>query len=79
MRVAPTAVNHEGTANKYQILQGGAVITCSSVPFFQGRTTNDSWCVLFTVPSGLTAGYAGVGQTDTTDGASAYLEWSAEL
>jgi hypothetical protein len=49
------------------------------VPTYDGATGADYWIVNGIVSSGLTAGNAGYLRTDATNGATAYLAWSAEL
>lgn len=80
MRIAPTALEQSGTANHYQISSGvWGNISCSAVPTYGSVTTVNNWFVNITVASGLTAGQAGYFRTDSTNGAAAYLGWSAEL
>ena len=74
MRIAPTALEQNGTATDYRI-NGTAVVTCSAVPAFL-VASRDAGSVAFTVSSGLTSGQASAMQSHT-DGA--YLAWSAEL
>ena len=76
MRIAPTALEQNGTATDYRIFgTGGNFTACSSVPTFNGCTTN-SGRSKFTTADGNAdrAAFFGNG----TD-ASAYLAWSAEL
>jgi len=76
MRIAPTALEQNGTATDYRIFgTGGNFTACSSVPTFNGCTTN-SGRSRFTTADGNAdrAAFFGNG----TD-ASAYLAWSAEL
>jgi hypothetical protein len=75
MRTTPTALEQSGTAGHYSILDAGAVRTCSSVPSFNGASTNSAQST-FTASSLLTAGRAAIG---TAANASSYLAWSAEL
>ena len=79
MRAAPTALEQSGTANQYVVVAGATTIVCSAVPAISTLTTDSMYVAGFTVASGLTAGVAGRGQTDTTNGAPAFLGWSAEL
>jgi hypothetical protein len=79
MRTRPTALEQSGTANQYAVTFSTVVTACSAVPVFGGSTTENDYQVNFTVASGLTAGQAGRGISDTTNGATAYLGWSAEL
>jgi hypothetical protein len=74
MRIAPTSLEQSGTANQYDV--NGVV--CSSVPTYVNSTI-DSTTTTFTVASGLTSGDSVECRTDSTNGASAYLGWSAEL
>jgi hypothetical protein len=79
MRIAPTALEQSGTANHYAVNAAGTTTTLSGVPLFSTTTTEDQYLVVFTVSSGLVAGHSGRGITDTTNGATAFLGWSAEL
>jgi hypothetical protein len=79
MRTAPTALEQSGTANHYTVVAGSSVVTCSAVPTHGASTTNYSAIVNATVSSGLTVGYGGLLRSDATNGANAYLGWSAEL
>jgi hypothetical protein len=79
MRIAPTALEQSGTANQYSVGQAilGNVV-CSAVPAFVTASTR--LCQINgTVASGLTQFYPGALNTDPTNGASAYLAWSAEI
>jgi hypothetical protein len=78
MRIAPTALEQTGTANNYAIAYLTSVSVCSSVPVF-GSASPNTGTVNFTVASGLTAGQGSQLRTDATNGATAYLAWSAEL
>jgi hypothetical protein len=79
MRTAPTALEQSGTANQYAVNVAGTLTVCSAVPVFSAQTTVSTFTVILAVASGLTAGQAGRLLTDATNGASAYLGWSAEL
>ena len=79
MRIAPTALEQSGTANHYAVVAGSSIVTCSAVPTHSTSTTNYSGIVNITVSSGLTNGYGGLLRSDGTNGANAYLGWSAEL
>jgi hypothetical protein len=76
MRISPTALEQNGTASDYSILNNIAgAATCSAVPAFsQGMTWGAR--ITFTVASGLTAGQGIQGRASNTN---AYLAWSAEL
>lgn len=78
MRAAPTALEQSGTANQYAAYQGNVVTQCSSVPVFSNANTHFSMTNI-TVASGLTVGWSGIVISDLTNGAGAYLAWSAEL
>jgi hypothetical protein len=78
MRVRPTALEQSGTANQYQINHGNTAATCSAVPSYNAAS-QDSAASIFTVASGLTAGDGSGGRTENSNGATAYLAWSAEL
>ena len=79
MRIAPTALEQNGTANNYAVAQAGiGAFTCNAVPKFNSASTR--FCTLNgIVASGLTTFVPSVVQTDATNGATAYLGWSAEL
>jgi hypothetical protein len=80
MRIAPTALDQQGTANTYAVSDTVTVTSCSAVPTLAGGLTNTkTGGVIFTVASGLTLYRPYRVQTDTTNGATAYLGWSAEL
>ena len=78
MRTRPTALEQSGTANQYTVAHGASATQCSSVPIFS-VSSNSEAVSLFLVASGLTAGQGSMGRTDLTNGATAYLAWSAEL
>ena len=78
MRIAPTALEQSGTANHYTVNSVDSNFVCTSVPTFANASQN-AVGFLFTVGSGLTLGYGAIARTDATNGASAYLAWSAEL
>jgi hypothetical protein len=79
MRTKPTALETSGTANQYAIGQAGiGATTCNAVPVFAG-TTEYMASMSATVAAGLTTFTPAQLQTDTTNGAGAYLGWSAEL
>jgi len=78
MRTAPTAMEQNGTANNYMMAYLGSTTTCSAVPAF-GTAYTDGATITATVASGLTAGQGSQIRTDGTNGATAYLGWSAEL
>jgi hypothetical protein len=79
LRVAPTALEQSGVANNYSVNAGGTVIQCSSVPTHGGISIAELGVANFIVSTGLVARDSGRAQTDGTNGASAYLAWSAEL
>lgn len=80
MRVAPTSLDQVGTANRYSVNDTYSSITCSSVPSLNANwTTTRTGGLNFTVASGLTANRPASLRTDATNGATAYLGWSAEL
>jgi hypothetical protein len=79
MRTAPAALEQSGTANQYATtILGTSAPACSSVPTFL-RANVQSAVSQFTVASGLTQGQATFLRTDGTNGANAFLAWSAEL
>ena len=73
MRIAPTALEQNGTAGSYSIRTGNTNTTCSAVPSFNGGSV-DGATFKFTVASGLTIGQAAIARN-----ISGYLAWSAEL
>jgi len=76
MRIAPTALEQTGTAADYRIWGSGGLFTlCSSVPTFNGSTTNSARTV-FTTASGNQDRASFFGNASNT---TAYLAWSAEL
>jgi hypothetical protein len=79
MRTRPTALEQNGTANNYAFFTQATTTVCNGVPTYSALTTADSFRLTATVASGLTAGDAGILFTDPTNGATAYLGWSAEL
>jgi len=80
MRTAPTGtLEQSGTANNYALSIGAGLTVCSAVPVIAASTTVDYGSVTWTVASGLTAGSGGHVRTDATNGATAYLGFSAEL
>ena len=79
MRIAPTALEQNGTANNYAVLFGITTTVCSAVPAVSTQTTDSLYAVTLTVAAGLVLGQAGRALTDATNGATAYLGWSAEL
>jgi hypothetical protein len=80
LRTEPTALEQTGTANQYMIaIPGLNAFACSGVPVFIASTTNKTFGVQATVSSGLTAQGFLILRTDNTNGAPAYLAWSAEL
>jgi hypothetical protein len=78
MRTTPTALEQSGTANQYAVVFA-ATTTCSAVPTYNAITTSTHYGVNLTVSTGLTASQGGRAGTDATNGAGAYLGWSAEL
>ena len=76
LRIAPTAMEQNGTAADYTVRHGGGTTACSAVPTI-GNVSQYTATTGFTVASGLTAGSGAVlRQTGAT---VAYLAWSAEL
>jgi hypothetical protein len=79
MRAIPTALEQSGTANQYNLaMAGGGGGVCNAVPVFSGTSTRYA-TVNATVASGLTQFQFCYLTTDATNGAGAYLGWSAEL
>lgn len=76
MRTTPTGLEQSGTASDYSVAYKSTGTACSSVPIYNNQTTTDSWVVLFTIASGLTAGEGLQCRSATANG---YLGWSAEL
>jgi len=80
MRIAPTALEQSGTANQYAIAQAGiGNTTCSDVPAIVAATGTRIATVTAQVASGLTTFNPVALITDPTNGATAFLGWSAEL
>jgi hypothetical protein len=80
MRIAPTALEQSGTANQYAIAQAGiGTTTCSDVPLIVAGTGTRIATVSAQVASGLTIFNPVALMTDPTNGATAFLGWSAEL
>ena len=76
MRVAPSALEQTGTATDYGIAYAGTGTACSSVPVFDGATTESVARISFTISSGMTQGQV----CDLYNvNANGYLGWSAEL
>jgi hypothetical protein len=75
MRTNPTALEQSGTATDYTVRVAGGAVVCSSVPAFQGATSQMVGSNLSTA-SGLTAGQGCGFRAANTN---AYLAWSAEL
>ena len=77
MRVAPTALETNGTAGDYRVVRGGAAsaVVCNAVPTLQFVGPNSANCYA-TVASGLSSSSAGSLQLNST---TAFLAWSAEL
>ena len=75
MRIAPTALEQNGTATDYSVRSGAASTVCSAVPTFLTGDPYQSFVTL-TVASGLVVGNAAILRPITT---GAYLGWSAEL
>jgi hypothetical protein len=79
MRIAPTALEQNGTAANYIArIGGGTSIACSSVPIYQNSCSNSARSA-FIVASGLTVGQACYGNSAITTANTVYLGWSAEL
>jgi hypothetical protein len=77
MRTTPATLDQSGTANQYSVLSV-ANTTCTAVPILNANlTTTEFGGVTFTT-TGATAG-VGTLRTDATNGATAFLGWSAEL
>jgi hypothetical protein len=77
MRATPSDLDQSGTANQYSVISV-ANTTCTAVPILNANlTTADFGGVTFTT-TGATAG-TGTLRTDATNGATAFLGWSAEL
>jgi hypothetical protein len=53
-------------------------VTCSSVPVISQSQVNFA-SLTFTVASGLVVGNSAILRSDATNGANAYIGWSAEL
>jgi hypothetical protein len=78
MRVAPSALEQSGTANEYAISQPGiGNTTCTAVPTFSLASTR--MATIASTAVALALNYPIVLITDATNGATAFLGWSAEL
>ena len=75
MRIRPTAVETTGTASHYLLAGAGLAANATGVSF-DGVTTDQAACTIFTISSGGTAGR--VVQLRSS-GANRYIAWSAEL
>ena len=75
MRVAPTALEQNGTAGDYQVAKTAANIVCNSVPSFSGAELFSARVNFFTSGS-LVAGQASIIRSVNSN---AFLAWSAEL
>lgn len=79
MRSMPSALEQTGTANQYAVFQPAIGATqCSVVPAHFNANTGMA-IITATVASGLTQFYPVTLYTDATNGATAYLAWSADL
>jgi hypothetical protein len=76
MRVAPSAIEQNGTAGDYSLFFANTITGCTSVPSFSAATTDYAQTV-FTTTSGHTAGQSGSAACNKAGGN--YLGWSAEL
>jgi len=79
MRIAPTALEQSGTANQYMVFIANVNTVCSAVPTYNSITTSTHYGVSLTTGATLTVGQGGRALTDATNGAPAYLGWSAEI
>jgi hypothetical protein len=76
MRVNPTVLDTTGTAADYRIFVGGSFYYPSVVPSLD-NSNNGFPLIKYVVPSGLTAGQAGVAGANATN--NTYIGFSAEL
>lgn len=76
MRIAPTALEQNGTASDYTVRHGAGTAACSTVPIV-ANVSQYTASTQFTVASGLTAGSGAA--LRQSGGTVAYLAWSAEL
>jgi hypothetical protein len=80
MRIEPTALEQNATANNYALTDLVTSVVCSAVPTLaSGSTSKNFGGVVFTVASGLTQFRPYRLVSDATNGATAYLGWNAEL
>lgn len=80
MRAAPSALEQTGTANQYSIVQAGfGGAACTSVPVFSNASVNNFLVTGTSTGAAFTAAYPASMSTDPTNGATAFLAWSAEL
>jgi hypothetical protein len=79
MRTTPTAIEQSGTANQYSIGQSSGSVVATGVPTYSTNLTTDYQAAFTVAATGLTANLPAIIRTDGTNGANAYLAWSAEL
>jgi hypothetical protein len=75
MRIAPTAIETNGTGTHYKI-RTTAGVTCDAVPVYSDAGTLTAMTIFKKTTHGITNGAAAFGRSNN---ASAYLAWSAEL
>jgi hypothetical protein len=75
MRIAPTALEQNGTASDYRVIFQGSSSVCNSVPTFAAANTLAAY-TRFNNPTSFTVGQACILECLN---ASSYLAWSAEL
>ena len=78
MRTGPSGLEQNGTANNYAVTHTNVNTTCSVAPVYIASSAFMAR-VQFQVASGLTTGQGSQIMADPTNGATAYLGWSAEL
>lgn len=78
MRTTPITLDQSGIFNQYCISSASVVVTCTSIPILNANLTSEYFGGATFTSAGLTTG-VGTNRTDTTNGATAFLGWSAEL
>jgi hypothetical protein len=76
MRVAPTALEQNGTAGDYDTLTNGNLFVCTSVPVFENATVTTSLLQWRYSSATVTVGSGAICRMRNP---TSYLAWSAEL
>ena len=75
----PPSLEQTGTANNYAVAAGGAVTQCTGIPTVGAAISVNVGVLTASTGATMTNGHGGVLLTDPTNGAAAYIGWSAEL